>query len=384
MKRCMALIVAAGRGDRYGSPVPKQYLELGGKVILRRTVEAFLAHPAVNEVRVVIQPDHRAYYDAAVAGLSLPEPVVGAASRQASTHAGLEAVAEDPPAIVLIHDAVRPLVDAETISRVIDALNEGYAVVPGLATTDTLRRAEGGLSQGTVDRTNLWRMQTPQGFDFKRILAAHRASAGQELTDDAAIIEAEGGAVKVVQGHMNNIKITTPDNMTGAEKILMQDLNDIRTGVGFDVHQFEPGTSIMICGIEIAHNKRAVGHSDADVGLHALTDAIFGAIGEGDIGTHFPPSDPQWKGADSAAFLRHAASLVEKRGGIIANCDVTLLCEEPKIGPHRHKMKERIAEILKIAPDRVAVKATTTEKMGFTGRSEGLAAQAIATIRLPG
>ncbi len=380
----LALLVAAGRGDRFGSAIPKQYLTLGGSAILRRTIQCFLAHPRIDAVQVVIQPEHRELYEDAVAGLDIAPPVMGAQSRQASTKAGLEAWAGQTPELVLIHDAVRPLVDFGTIERVLEALDEASGVVPGLMITDTLRRAEAGISTGTVDRTNLWRMQTPQGFHYDVILAAHRAATRDDYTDDAAVLEATGQAVRIVPGHINNMKITTPENLTAAEQILMNELNDIRTGMGFDVHEFGPGTSIMICGVEIPHTKTAVGHSDADVGLHALTDAIFGAIGEGDIGTHFPPSDPQWRGADSAAFLKHAASLVAKRGGIIANADITLLCEEPKIGPHRLAMKARVADILGIDVDRVAVKATTTEKMGFTGRSEGLAAQAIATVRLPG
>jgi 2-C-methyl-D-erythritol 4-phosphate cytidylyltransferase/2-C-methyl-D-erythritol 2,4-cyclodiphosphate synthase len=381
---CLALLVAAGRGDRFGSAIPKQYLTLGGSAILRRTIEAFLAHPRVDSVQVVIQPEHRDLYAAAVAGLDLPPPVIGATQRQTSTRAGLEAWADRAPDTVLIHDAVRPLVDHGTISRVLEGLADSAGVVPGLAIADTLRRSNAGISSGTVDRTDLWRMQTPQGFHYKVILDAHRAATRDDYTDDAAVLEATGQTVRIVPGHLNNLKITTPENLAAAEQILMNELNDIRTGMGFDVHEFGPGTSIMICGVEIPHDKTAVGHSDADVGLHALTDAIFGAIGEGDIGTHFPPSDPQWRGADSAAFLKHAASLVAKRGGVIANADITLLCEEPKIGPHRLAMKTRVADILGIDVDRVAVKATTTEKMGFTGRSEGLAAQAIATVRLPG
>ena len=332
MKSCLALLVAAGRGDRFGSTIPKQYLTLGGSAILRRTIECFLTHPQISAVQVVIQPEHRDLYAAATAGLDLLPPVMGAHSRQSSTTAGLEAHAGNYD-LVLIHDAVRPLVDHETIDRVLVALNEAPGVVPGLAVTETLRRGEGGISGGTVDRTGLWRMQTPQGFDYQTILEAHRDAKRDDYTDDAAILEAQGRTVRIVSGHRHNLKITTPDDLAAAEQILMQDLNDIRTGMGFDVHEFGPGTSIMICGVEIPHDKTAVGHSDADVGLHALTDAIFGAIGEGDIGTHFPPSDPQWRGADSAAFLRHAASLVAKRGGIIANADITLLCEEPKIGP---------------------------------------------------
>ncbi len=384
MESCLALIVAAGRGERFGSATPKQYLTLGGRAILRHSVEAFLRHPRVGGVQVVIQPQHRLLYDKAMSGIDLPPPVEGAHSRQSSTRAGLEAWAVNPPGTVLIHDAVRPLVDAATIDRVLDGLREGAAAVPGLAVTETLRRAQAGLSTGTLDRTGLWRMQTPQGFGFATILEAHQNATRDDYTDDAAILEAAGVSVRIVPGHADNLKITTPDDLATAERILMQQLGDIRTGFGFDVHEFGPGTEIMICGVPIPFDRRAIGHSDADVGLHALTDAILGSIGAGDIGTYFPPSDPQWKGADSATFLRHAAHLVREKGGIISNVDVTLLAEAPKVGPHRLAIKARIADILGISPDRVAIKATTTEKLGFVGREEGLAAQAIATIRLPG
>ncbi len=384
MGSCLALLVAAGRGERFGGSVPKQYLELGGRPILRHAVEAFLRHPEITTVQVVIQPEHREMYDKATAGLDLPPPVMGAQSRQNSTRAGLEAWAGSMPDTVLIHDAVRPLADQATISRVIEALKTAPAVVPGLPVTETLRRATDGLSNGTVDRTGLWRMQTPQGFDFRTILEAHRTATRDDYTDDAAILEAVGTKVSVVPGHIDNLKITTPDDLAAAERILMNTLGDIRTGFGFDVHEFEPGDATIICGIHIPHDRKAKGHSDADVGLHALTDALLGSIGAGDIGTYFPPSDPQWRGMDSSVFLAHAAKLVRDKGGVISNCDITILAEKPKIGPHREKMIDRIAEILGITPDRVAVKATTTETLGFVGREEGLAAQAVATIRLPG
>jgi 2-C-methyl-D-erythritol 4-phosphate cytidylyltransferase/2-C-methyl-D-erythritol 2,4-cyclodiphosphate synthase len=382
MTECLALIVAAGSGTRFGSAVPKQYLDLGGISVLRRSVLAFLDHPRVTTVQVVIQPAHREWYDRAVEGLDLPAPVYGAASRQGSTRAGLEAHGGNAPDIVLIHDAVRPMIDAGTIDRVIDALQVDVGAVPCLAVADTLRRGDNGVSLGTVDRKGLWRTQTPQGFRFATILDAHRAALHDEYTDDAAICEATGQAVRIVEGHAHNGKVTIPEDLEAAERILNMDY-EFRTGMGFDVHEFGPGTSIMICGIEVPHDRTAVGHSDADVGLHALTDALLGSIGAGDIGTYFPPSDPKWKGADSATFLRHAASLVADKGGRIVNADLTLLCERPKIGPHRQAMIDRIAGILSLPPDRVAVKATTTEKLGFLGRSEGIAAQAIATIRLP-
>jgi 2-C-methyl-D-erythritol 4-phosphate cytidylyltransferase/2-C-methyl-D-erythritol 2,4-cyclodiphosphate synthase len=382
IKSTLALIVAAGTGTRFGGNVPKQYLDLGGISVLRRTVEAFLAHPRVTVVRVVIQPAHEALYRQAVEGLALPDPVHGAASRQASTLNGLEACAGEGFDTVLIHDAVRPFIDTATIDRVLDAVEDGHSAVPGLAVADTLRRDIGGFSGGTVDRTALWRMQTPQGFAYQTILAAHRAAPHDRFTDDAAIVEAAGYPVRLVQGHVDNIKVTVPEDMVAAERKIMGQY-EFRTGMGFDVHEFGPGTSIMICGVEVPHDRTAIGHSDADVGLHALTDALLGSIGAGDIGTYFPPSDMRWKGADSATFLRHAASLVTDKGGRIVNVDLTLLCERPKIGPHRDAMIARIADILGLSRERVAVKATTTEKLGFLGRSEGIAGQAVATIRMP-
>ena len=380
--RTLALIVAAGTGTRFGGHVPKQYLPLAGMPVLRRTVEAFLYHARVSEVRVVIQPAHEGLYREAVGDLELPAPVYGAVSRQSSTLNGLAACENGEFDVVLIHDAVRPLVDAETIDRVLDAVANGTGAVPGLAVTDTLRRGVEGLSGGTVDRTGLWRVQTPQGFAFGDILAAHRSAPHDRFTDDAAIFENAGYPVRLVPGHVDNTKVTIPEDLEAAEIRLMGQY-EFRTGMGFDVHEFGPGTAIMICGIEVPHDRTAVGHSDADVGLHALTDALLGSIGAGDIGTYFPPSDPRWKGADSATFLRHAASLVTDKGGRIVNVDLTLMCERPKIGPHREAMIARIADILGLAADRVAVKATTTEKLGFLGRGEGIAGQAVATIRMP-
>ena len=382
MTSSLALIVAAGTGTRFGGTVPKQYLPLGGVPVLRRTVMAFAEHPRVSEVRVVIHPDHHDLYAAAIGDMNLLPPIVGAASRQASTLNGLAACEANGFDIVLIHDAVRPLVDSETIDRVLDGVDAHTGVVPGLAVTDTLRRSHDGLSAGTVDRSGLWRVQTPQGFAYHAILKAHRSAPHDQFTDDAAIFEAAGYPVRLVKGHVDNTKVTIPDDMEAAEIRLMGQY-EFRTGMGFDVHEFGSGTSLMICGVEVPHDRTAVGHSDADVGLHALTDALLGSIGAGDIGTYFPPSDPRWKGADSATFLRHAASLVADKGGRIVNVDLTLMCERPKIGPHREAMIARIADILQLSHDRVAVKATTTEKLGFLGRSEGIAGQAVATIRMP-
>lgn len=389
---CIALIVAAGTGQRFGAERPKQYLDLAGQPVLRRTVEAFRRHPKVSAVRVVINPAFRDLYDAAVAGLDLPEPVAGGASRQDSVRNGLEALAESAPDLVLIHDAARPLIDADTIDAVIAALDHSPAALAAVPVADTLKRGNGGLGgglggglvTGTVDRSGLWRAQTPQGFRFPDILAAHRAAAGLELTDDAAVAERAGLPVALVPAREENFKVTTPDDLTRAARALDSALSDIRTGSGFDVHRFAEGDHVTLCGVRVPHTHRLDGHSDADVGLHALTDAILGALCAGDIGSHFPPSDPQWRGADSALFLKHAAELVTARGGRIAHVDVTIICERPKVGPHREAMTARVAEILGMPVDRVSVKATTTERLGFTGRGEGIAAQAVATVRLPG
>ncbi|KAA0683961.1 bifunctional 2-C-methyl-D-erythritol 4-phosphate cytidylyltransferase/2-C-methyl-D-erythritol 2,4-cyclodiphosphate synthase [Roseomonas genomospecies 6] len=384
MSSCIALIVAAGSGQRFGAEQPKQYLDLAGKPVLRHTVEAFLRHPKVSAVRVVINPAFRDLYDAAVAGLDLPEPVAGGASRQDSVRNGLEALADSAPDRVLIHDAARPLIDAATIDAVVAALDSHPAALAAVPVADTLKRGEAGLVTGTVDRSGLWRAQTPQGFRFPEILAAHRDAAGLELTDDAAVAERAGLPVALVPAREENFKVTTPDDLTRAARALDDALSDIRTGTGFDVHRFAEGDHVTLCGVRVPHSHALDGHSDADVGLHALTDAILGALCAGDIGSHFPPSDPQWRGADSALFLKHAAELVTARGGRIAHVDVTIICERPKVGPHREAMTARVAEILGMPADRVSVKATTTERLGFTGRGEGIAAQAVATVRLPG
>ena len=386
MTSCVALIVAAGSGERFGGDRPKQYQDLGGRAVLHHTVSAFLRHDAVGAVQVVIQPAHRELYDAAVAGLDLPEPVAGGATRQDSVRLGLERLAtRDPmPEFVLIHDAARPLIDADTIGAVRRRLDDVQAAIAAVPVTDTLKRGdEVGMITGTIDRAGLMLAQTPQGFRFPDILKAHRDLAGAALTDDAAVAESAGLGVALVQGNADNLKVTNQDDMARAALIMNAALHDVRTGLGFDVHRFASGDHVVLCGVKVPHEARLDGHSDADVGLHALTDAILGALAAGDIGSHFPPSDPQWRGADSALFLRHAVSMVRERGGMIAHADVTLICERPKIGPHREAMVVRMADLLDIAPDRVSVKATTTERLGFTGRAEGIAAQAIATIRLP-
>ncbi|MBW8726221.1 MAG: bifunctional 2-C-methyl-D-erythritol 4-phosphate cytidylyltransferase/2-C-methyl-D-erythritol 2,4-cyclodiphosphate synthase [Inquilinus limosus] len=380
MPRNAAVIVAAGTGERFGGSLPKQYRPLAGSSVLRRSVEAFRATGRFADIVVVIRDEHRGLYDDAAAGLGLPDPVTGGATRQDSVHAALEWLEARAPDRVLVHDAARPLVDRATIDRVLDALDEAEAAIAAMPVVDTIKRAEAGIAAGTVDRTGLWQAQTPQGFRFPALLAAHRAAAGEALTDDAAVAERQGIAVRLVEGHVDNFKITTEADLTRAERLL-GGAADIRTGTGFDVHRLIPGDAVILCGIRIPHGFKLEGHSDADVGLHALTDALLGAIGAGDIGQHFPPSDERWRGADSAAFLAHAGELVRARGTIL-NVDVTLMCERPKVGPHRATMVARIAEILGIEAERVSVKATTTERLGFTGREEGIAAQASASVRI--
>jgi 2-C-methyl-D-erythritol 4-phosphate cytidylyltransferase / 2-C-methyl-D-erythritol 2,4-cyclodiphosphate synthase len=395
MTTTYALIVAAGRGTRFGGALPKQYLPLGGKCVLRHAVAAFATHPRIAGVQVVIRDEDRAIFAEAVTGLAVLPPVPGGAERQDSVRLGLEALLPHDPARVLIHDAARPYPDPALIERVLDALERAPAAIPALPLGDTLKRVVEGEIRDTIDRAQLWRAQTPQGFHFTAILAAHRAAAGRVLTDDAAVAEAAGMTPIVVLGSEDNLKVTTAQDLAAAERLFAARTGDIRVGQGFDVHPFGPPTlpsparggekttHIMVCGIAIPHEASLVGHSDADVGLHALTDALLGAIGAGDIGMHFPPSEPRWRGAASDQFLAHAAALVRDKGGEIAAVDVTIICERPKIAPHRARMIERVAAILAISPARVSVKATTTERLGFTGRGEGIAAHAVATVRLP-
>ncbi|MBV8492865.1 MAG: bifunctional 2-C-methyl-D-erythritol 4-phosphate cytidylyltransferase/2-C-methyl-D-erythritol 2,4-cyclodiphosphate synthase [Alphaproteobacteria bacterium] len=383
MASTYALIVAAGRGTRFGGALPKQYLPLGGITVLRHAVTAFANHPRIAGVLVAIRAEDQALFERAIAELTVLPPVPGGAERQDSVRLGLEALAPHKPDRVLIHDGARPFPDAALIDRVVDALDRAPAAIPGLPLGDTIKRVEDGRITGTVDRAQLWRAQTPQGFHFDSILAAHRQMAGRVLTDDAAVAEAAGIAPLIVAGSEENLKVTAAEDLTAAERLLTARLGDMRVGQGFDVHPFGPGDHVMVCGVAIPHEVAPVGHSDADVGLHALTDAVLGAIGAGDIGMHFPPSDPRWRGASSDRFLAYAATLVRDRGGAIAAVDVTIICERPKIAPYRDRMIERVADILEISPGRVSVKATTTERLGFTGRGEGIAAQAVATVRLP-
>ncbi|MCA8934154.1 MAG: bifunctional 2-C-methyl-D-erythritol 4-phosphate cytidylyltransferase/2-C-methyl-D-erythritol 2,4-cyclodiphosphate synthase [Rhodospirillaceae bacterium] len=380
-----ALIVAAGRSQRFGGEIPKQYQSLLGQPILRRSVLAYLRHPAIAAVRVVIQPDYRDLYEAAVGDLGLAEPVAGGETRQRSVLNGLEALAGDtpPPDQVLIHDGARPLTDAATIAHVAAALDEVPGAIAAIPVVDTLKRQDpDGDAHATVDRRGFWRAQTPQGFRFAPILQAHRAAAHLDLTDDAAVAEHAGLAVRLVEASEDNIKVTHESDLARAARILGA-TPETRVGSGFDVHRFGPGDAVRLCGLDIPHSHGLDGHSDADVALHALTDALYGALADGDIGSHFPPSEAAWRGADSAIFLKDAVDRVAGRGGRIVHVDVTVICQEPKVGPHRDAMTGRLAELLGIARDRIGVKATTTERLGFTGRGEGIAAMASATIELP-
>lgn len=378
-----ALIVAAGRGERAGHHRPKQYRMLAGRPVLRRTLDLFVSHPRIDRVEVVIGAGDLEAYRAATTGLDLAPPCTGGATRRASVAAGLEALAADPPDLVLIHDAARPFATLALIDRVIDALDVVEGAAPALAISDTLlRTGECGMAGAAVSREGIMRLQTPQGFRFDAIRRAHANCDDDGLTDDVGVAHAAGLAVKLVPGEEENMKLTTPEDFERAECRLAASV-EYRTGSGFDVHAFADGDALTLCGVRIPHDQTLVGHSDADVGLHALTDAVLGAIGAGDIGDHFPPSDAQWKEADSSRFLAHARDLVAAAGGRIVNADLTLVCEEPKIGPHREAMRARVAAILEIPQDRVGIKATTTEQLGFTGRREGIAAQAVATVALP-
>lgn len=377
-----ALIVAAGRGQRAGAERPKQYLPLAGSPLLAHTLRRFLTHPKIDRVKVVIHQDDRELYNEAVAGLNLEPPAIGGATRQQSVLLGLEELATAPPEIVLIHDAARPFVDAATIDAIIAELAHSDGAIAAIAMTDSVKLAKSGVVEKNITRENLWRAQTPQGFRFQPILSAHRHAADLALTDDAAVAEQAGLRVQLVVANEENFKITTHEDFARAERLLAANMNT-RFGQGFDVHRFGPGNAIMLCGIEIPHGKKLIGHSDADVALHALTDAILGAIAQGDIGQHFPPSDQKWAGAASSQFLAHAGNLVRAAGGEIINLDLTIICEEPRISPHRAAMQDSITRILSLPAGRVSVKATTTEGLGFTGRGEGIAAQASATVRMP-
>ena len=373
-----AIIVAAGRGTRAGGDLPKQWQDLAGKPVLAHTIEAFARQ--VDRVILVIHPQDRAR----ASGFGLPM-VDGGATRAASVRNALDWLAGQGVTKVLIHDGARPLVSGAVIAAVLRALDNAPGAAPALPVTDALWRGAENSVEGTAPRDGLWRAQTPQGFRFDAILAAHRAHPGG-AADDVEVARWAGHRVTIVQGDEDNMKLTYPQDFIRAEQILkgrdmdIRLVSDIRLGNGYDVHAFTPGDHVWLCGVKVAHDKALLGHSDADVGMHALTDAIYGALAEGDIGVHFPPSDPQWKGAESRIFLRHAMGRVAARGFALANCDVTLVCERPKIGPHQAAMRAALAEIMGVDMDRISVKATTSERLGFTGREEGIAALATCAL----
>ena len=388
-----AVIVAAGRGSRSGQELPKQYCRLGGRTVLARTLEAFAAHPSVARIVTVIHPDDLSLYEGCVRELdAAPEklhpPVSGGATRQVSVRAGLEALSVAPPSTVLVHDAARPFVCATLIDRAIAAAARGPAAVPGTAVTDTIKVVDGaGRVTATPAREGLRAVQTPQSFSYEALRSAHERAAGAGLaafTDDGALAEWAGIAVEVFEGDPENVKLTHPQDFAAAEQRLAGDRPmTVRLATGFDVHAFTEGDHVWLGGLKLPAKKGVVAHSDGDVALHALTDALLGVISDGDIGTHFPPSDPQWRGASSDRFLAFAAQRVRSKGGIIDHADLTILAEMPKIGPHRDAIRARIADILGISVGAVSIKATTAEKLGFVGRGEGLAAQAAVTVRLP-
>jgi 2-C-methyl-D-erythritol 4-phosphate cytidylyltransferase/2-C-methyl-D-erythritol 2,4-cyclodiphosphate synthase len=379
--KTVALLVAAGSGTRAGGGVPKQYRKIAGRPLLSHALDN-LVHPKIDEVRVVIAPGQEDLYAEATGDRALPTPIVGGVERQDSVRNGLEAIAAGGGAgRLLIHDAARPFLPASVIDRLLSGLDEAEAVVPALPVVDTLVRSAGALGE-VVPRDGLVRVQTPQAFRFGPILAAHRAWRGGHATDDAQVARAAGIDVAIVAGDASLEKLTFEEDFVRAEQRLAAHLVS-RCGMGFDVHAFAEGESLWLGGISIPHGRGLKGHSDADVVLHALTDALLGAIGEGDIGVHFPPSDPQWRGAASSRFVDHARALIEAKGGRIDHVDITLICEAPKLAPHRAAMRQSIAGLLGLPQGRISVKATTTERLGFTGRGEGIAAQAIATVRLP-
>ncbi|MBU0799775.1 MAG: bifunctional 2-C-methyl-D-erythritol 4-phosphate cytidylyltransferase/2-C-methyl-D-erythritol 2,4-cyclodiphosphate synthase [Alphaproteobacteria bacterium] len=386
-----AVIVAAGSGARMGADVPKQYMNIAGRPVLRHTLERFLACPGLRGIHVVINPAHRALYDAATAGLALPAPINGGDTRKDSVFNGLESFSKlTYNDTILIHDAARPFITPAEIAVLVDSIQTYEAATLAVPVADSLRHGDqqdDAKARAFVDRKGLLAIQTPQAFRYGVIMESHnKADPANEWTDDTGLASAAGFDVAVVTGKRQNFKITTADDLEMADNLMRgTDSMRTRTGMGFDVHAFAQimGGPVRLCGVDVDHPHRLYGHSDADVALHAITDALLGAIAAGDIGEHFPPTDPQWKGLDSAYFLSEAVRMITDKKGEIVNIDVTIICESPKIGPHRAKMQERVAEICNIAVDQVNIKATTTEKMGFTGREEGIAAQAIATVQVP-
>ena len=371
-----ALIVAAGRGSRAGGAEPKQWQHIAGRPVIEHTLERFARHPRIDRIMVVLHPD-----DMDLMKSTQCEITQGGASRDASVRNGLDALAANPPDHVLIHDVARPALGDDVIERVLDALKDYPAAAPGLPVTDALWRGANGTVTGGCSREGLYRAQTPQGFHFDAILKAHHAN-NAPAADDVEVARRAGLEVAIVDGDERNLKITRSEDFARAALALKgSHMTDIRLGNGYDVHAFEPGNEVILCGVPVAHTAQLKGHSDADVAMHAITDALYGAIAEGDIGRHFPPSDPQWKDAASAVFLSHAAKLVRARGFDIGNIDCTIICELPKIGPHAAAMQANLAKIIGIEPTRISVKATTSERLGFTGRQEGIAAIATAALQ---
>jgi len=386
--RVAAVVVAAGRGTRTGLDYPKQYKVMDGSPMVRESLRAFAEHPQVDLVLPVIHPDDTTRFAAAAEGLGVAQPVAGAATRQGSVRAGLEALTGEAPAIVLVHDAARPFTSSALISRAIAAATKNGAAVPGMPVTDTVKLVDGeGGVTATLNRAALRTVQTPQAFAYPALLDAHRRAAAEgreDFPDDAALVEWAGFKVTVFEGERGNMKMTTPEDFARIDRDAQAALGDIRTGIGYDIHAFDSGGDhVWLGGVKIPHERKLSGHSDADVALHALTDAVLGALADGDIGVHFPPSDEQWRGASSDKFLKFAVERVKERGGIVSHLDVAIVAEAPKINPRRDEMRARIAEIAGLSIDRVGVKATTNEKLGALGRAEGIAAYATATIRLP-
>lgn len=384
MEKIAIVLVAGGRGSRAGEGLPKQYRTVAGKPLIQHTLTTLKRALPDVLIQPVIHADDVELFGNTATSFDILSAVPGGKTRQDSVFAGLKALESHQPDFVLVHDAARPFVSQALIDGVLKKLKEGNkAVIPAFPIVDTLNRVEGGFVSDRVDRSNLYSVQTPQGFNYSDLFAAHIAHNGKDMTDDGAVMEAEGHKLVISDGDDNNFKVTLSSDLAKAEKNIMNRLSDIRVGSGYDVHRFEPGDSITLCGHTFDSDRSLKGHSDADVGLHALTDAILAAICEGDIGTHFPPSDIKWKGVESHVFLKYASKLVSDRAGVISHVTVCLICEKPKIGPHKDAMRNAIAAILDIDEGRISVQATTTEKLGFTGREEGIAAQATATVRLP-
>ncbi len=379
--RIAAILVAAGTSTRYGTSTPKQFTHLAGRPVLHWAAAALLPH-----IHLLQPVGDATAIEAALAGLDHLPPVPGGATRQDSVRAGLEALASHAPDIVLVHDGARPLIPDGTIPALIAALTTHRGAIPAIAVADTLKRAEAGVISETVPRTNLWRAQTPQAFHFPTLRAAHFSPAHPGATDDAWLLEQAGHQVAIIPGHEENVKLTIPEDAARLARSLAPQAPQMipRMGTGFDVHVTKPGRKMILCGIDVPCAFGLDGHSDADVGIHALCDAIYGALAEGDIGRHFPPTEGEWKDADSARFLRHAAERIAARGGRLANADVTLICERPKITPHAPAMRARLADLLGVPLDAISVKATTSERLGFTGRGEGVAAQAAVCVLVPG